>query len=979
MSALCEQVQDFFAGELSAAAADAFRDHLADCERCQGELHELLQLGALEAELARPATSLHWARKRRVLVAAALPLAIAAAALLWWAGHRGEHDTEDPVVLAQAAHRTIEGRLSYPGASQYRPYDIDRAAQPQPESIPLAKLATLEERGDFHGVAAGYLLLDEPERALKYLDRTGHSADADSDRALALLLHGEPERAVILLGDVLSRKPGHPQALWNRALAYRALGLSLAAASTFDEVAALDEPGWSDEARARAASLRADIEPHIAAYKQFYRQGMAFAAGTAEMSPTELAAFPGLGRLLFYDAVRAAPTRERLAALTAHARALDSAFGGSHLEDFVARAAAADPAVRGPLARRYAEILAGHRPTGARARAYVDALRRAGAHDLLIGALAYLGPGHIRVASEDLSELSRLASATGDPWFRLFAAEQSAQDLIDHHQSDRAVVTLLAASRVCEQHPIVYRCAKIAGLLAWHYLRQHRTSLGARYAKRAWDLARRGGDYWLGLTALTTLAKAAEVRDDISASALPLARAYLEELSLRAPDNCTYQSYGDQIVTMMLVNRGRNEDARAYHERWRHEHAACADAPLTLAEAYVGAHVYAGDGSAGAITRIRGALHRLREAAVPGSGHRALIDHTEGRLLLGREPDTARKLLRRAIEVASAAPATDVEARQARGYSFALLALDAGRHGNYQQALELLAEEAKVAVPARCAVGAALEDDWLVVVRGPDGAIGGAVTPYAHADLDVSNLVTQPFVDRLAGCAVVDVIARPPIHGSAKLLPPQIAWRYLTRRGTQPAAKVGPSQWLLVTDARPPDSLGLGHLAPYRGASAPDQWLHGQTATPSRVLTAMKTATVISIHAHGLVDLETDQASFIALSPDPNGDFALTAAAVRGQRLAGAPLVILGACEAARGAFTFHEPWSLPAAFIDAGASAVIASPAPIGDVDAAAFFDAVRRRIQAGEKPAVVLRDLRAAWRDRPGAGWVNRVLVFD
>lgn len=973
MSAACEQVQDFFAGELSAAEADAFGDHLAGCKRCQEELHELAQLGALEIDAAAQGTvvAMAWYRKPRMLLAAAFPLAVAAAVLLWWVDDRGDgRGDESGIVLARAETRRIEGRISYPGVAAYRPYDPERAGPSEPESVPLSALAKLENRGDFHGVAAGYLLLEEPERALTYLHRAEPGVEVTSDRALALLSQGEAERAVMVLGDVSN----HPAAMWNRALAYRELGLSLAAASTFEKVAESREPGWSEEARARAEALRADVEPRIAAYKKLYRRGIAFARGKAEITAAELAAFPGLGRWFLYEAVRAAETRDRVVALADHARALDTVIGGSRLTDFVEGAAAADFEVRGPLARRYAEILDGNEPAGKNARAYLEALRRAGADDILFGALVALGPTYGRVAADDLPELLRLAKAADDPWFRLFAAEQMAQDALDHHHGDRAEATLLAAWKICEHTAVAYRCARIAQLLARTYLAQHRTSLGAKFAQHGWELARRSHDYWLELAALIHLAKSAEMRDDIAARALPVAKAYLTELSLRAPDDCTYQIYVHEIITMMLINRQQMDDATERHRALRRARAECGNKPLSLSGAFVDAHIFATAGTAEDVARLRSDLDAKRDAPSSTLGTKALIDHIEGRLLLSRKPDVGRKLLRRAIETASEAPASDLNARLASGYSFALLAMDAGRSGNYDETLALLAKEAGATLPRRCVVGVAIEAGWVAAVRGPDGTTSGQIGPRSS-----DAAIPETLVKRLAGCETVDVLARPPLHGTAGLLPSEMAWRYVTRRETAVVPTVRVPRRLVVTNTEPPAELGLPRLGFHRDTEAPDVWLRGVDATPARVLEAMTTATVIEIHAHGLVDLGVAESSFIALSPEPTGDFALTAADVRGQKLLGAPLVILGACHAARGAFNFHEPWSLPAAFIDAGARAVIASPAPIADVDAAAFFADVRERIRTGAEPAIALRDARQAWRDRPGATWVQKVLLFE
>ncbi|MFP2900108.1 CHAT domain-containing protein, partial [Corallococcus sp. 4LFB] len=162
--------------------------------------------------------------------------------------------------------------------------------------------------------------------------------------------------------------------------------------------------------------------------------------------------------------------------------------------------------------------------------------------------------------------------------------------------------------------------------------------------------------------------------------------------------------------------------------------------------------------------------------------------------------------------------------------------------------------------------------------------------------------------------------------------------------------------------------------------SAPPNVLSGSDATPSRVLESMADATEIEIHAHGITDPSISGASLVVLSPEVNGRYALTADVVREQRLKGEPTVFLAACSAGRTtALQSTEPFSLPAAFIDSGARAVLASTVDIPDA-AGRFFDGVRRRIHAGSPASVALRDERQAWLARDGrAGWTRSVLLVE
>ena len=179
-----------------------------------------------------------------------------------------------------------------------------------------------------------------------------------------------------------------------------------------------------------------------------------------------------------------------------------------------------------------------------------------------------------------------------------------------------------------------------------------------------------------------------------------------------------------------------------------------------------------------------------------------------------------------------------------------------------------------------------------------------------------------------------------------------------------------------------PASLRLAKLAPWNVPGPPSgstASLAGAAATPSRVLSAMAEATTIDIHAHGLRNPLLSGATAIALAPEPDGRYALTAEVIGKAKLRGAPVVSLAACAAAwRPAFS-HETFSLPQSFIEAGARAVMAATVDIPD-SAGSFFSAVRERIQSGTEPAVALRDERLRWlREDPGARWVEDVLLYE
>jgi len=360
-----------------------------------------------------------------------------------------------------------------------------------------------------------------------------------------------------------------------------------------------------------------------------------------------------------------------------------------------------------------------------------------------------------------------------------------------------------------------------------------------------------------------------------------------------------------------------------------------------------------------------------------------MLDQIEGRLLLDRDRAAGTALLERAIRSADEIDPSNVDARKARSYAYSPLILDAARASQWDRVWQLLGRAAYTAASARCAVGAAVEDSLsAVVVRGGDGSSQGVfVSGRSGPSIDVPQLIPRALRESLRGCPEVEVLARPPVAALPQILPDNVAWSYRLggdHRDTAPSPVPPRTTRLVIANAEPPASLGLARLPPWRSSELSDITLEGASATPSRALSELAEATFAEIHVHGVAGLA--DAAFLMLSPEPDGRFALTASAIQRQPLRGRPIVVLAACQAAKPATYRHEVWSLPAAFLTAGARAVIASSEVIVDDDAGAFFDDLRARIERRVSPAIALRDTRAAWlTTHPDAGWVHSLMVFQ
>lgn len=1004
----CENLAPFLDGELPPEQAEAMELHLAECPRCQHDLHELMQLEAMSLALAEenarnqpvrsPASEDRGGaagapviplrpRRSRVLLAVPLVLAAAAAVLLLW-----YWPTSNPGPLfaevalpGLGAQRTIEGRLSYPGADHYRPYEVQRlAGATAVEQIPADTLADLQEGGDTHGLAAAWLLMGvrpQAEEKLELASRQAETAnDAESDRALLALLDGDPETALEILDRVLEEEPQHPQALWNRALALRELGLFLAAAQAFEQVAALNEPGWHQEAREQAEKLRQLAHERKQGWNRIYEQRKELMRTGVGLTPADVADQPGLVRQFFYDAVRVTASRERLEALRPIARALDEHYGGTVLTAYLDRVSQSDLGQRAPLARAYMELFDSESHDPATARAWLDKGLAAGAAsiDILLGFADHTGESWGRIPAEVLPVYRRLAEQSGDPWFALLAAERDATISIWQRDYDSALRVLTEALSRCDAAGIEIRCIYLQRLLGHVYTATYRLSDGRRHLMLGWVEARRTKNWQAEQLLLKPLADFAFRRDEVGTGSIAAARAYLDEVALREP-SCANRLYRHRFLAPMLVAQNRLEAAREELTRAAEllaSDTSCKAPPFSIQVALAQTYVLDPEPDAPEIAALQAQIEEFRSTGTRTPSELAFLEHIEGRLLIRRDRAAAHALLRKAIAMADELPAGDVPAQKARSHSYMRLIADASAHGEHERALSLIAEEQGLEAPDRCVVGIASEQEIVVVARGADGALATVRQPFGTG-VAAERVVPEEIRRVLSGCETVDVLARAPYFGSPRLLPSDLAWRFRSRR-TADVQPGRPRRQVIVADVEPPPSLRLPRLAmhlPHDGATM----LRGAAATPRAVLAAIAEATEIEFHAHGILDTKLADTAFLALSPGTDGHYELTADDIRQQRLAGAPSVLLGACHAAHTTRFFHNPFSLASAFVEAGARVVIASPAPIPDADTNALFADLQQRLASGQLPAVAMRDMRMRAAGAAERGWINDIVVFE
>ena len=985
---LHDQVHAFADGELSPEEADAFRAHLATCDQCQADLDDILQLQALGGRLAeqearpvqpsrqetqqreapptrafRPA----WSQRRsRVVAGLALVGSLAAVLAVVVLRSPSMPDTGHEA-LALAPTRSMEARLSWSGASAHRPYGVLRSGDERPkELVPLQQLAKLEEAGDLHGLATGHLLRGERDQAAEYLQRAPASPDVDSDRAVVALTKGELEEALILLDGVLEKHPQHPEALWNRALVLRELGLDALAADAFDAVAGLREPGWAEEAKERAAALRRRLDGQRGTWDDAQKASKALALEGTPLPEGLARAVPGSARNALNAALFAAPSRDAVKALLPLARVLDAHYGGDVLARRVSRVAGLDFERRGPLAERFRQVLLGTFDASG-LEAYVRELAASEHSDLLLGVLPLTGglPAH-------LPEYEKAAKAVGDPWFALNAEREAARAEYARGDLAGAEARLLRALPECRAAKADYRCGQMEHLLAHIYKDEHRLVEAREHALAGLQWARQTQEWTLQADLLLVMGDMARFRN-----AFALTRAYLQEQALR-DRGCAAQRHVHESLASLHVFALRPEAARAELDK-----APACEVPIFLNGAFVLADLARLAPRPDDVERVRDGLKKLDAAGWMRPGERVMATHIEGRAVISRDAEAGRALLRKAIADGARLGPDDPVAAKARAYSYSSLILDAGGRQDWAGALALFSEELGVDVPSRCELGVEVHDERTVVAaRGPAGELlGHADATRRSPDFDVTRLVPADLSAALKPCEHVRVFARYPVHGQAGLLPPELAWSYEAgAKRTAPA--VSAPRPLVVYDVESPASLELPRLRSWSLPSEPSPRrveLTGAAATPSRLLAELADATEVEIHAHGLVNLGVSDASLLVMAPEQDGRYALTAGEVRRQKLKGAPVVLLGACRAARTAPYLHAPWSLPVAFAEAGARAVIASPIDIPDAEAGPFFARVMQRIRTGTPAAIALRDERVRVLAEQPDSWVKTVVVFE
>lgn len=1023
----CDDLILFIDGELERAQADAFRLHLASCAACQAGMVEAVQLSARLAALGDDPGELHEDRagaarvpsddpprlsrspglqglrdlqqdapdlpvrramgrtKRRLLQRAGIVLAAAAIFLVFVVGIPQRPPGESPDrELAALTTRPYPVRFAYPAIAGYREIAKQKlgAVHDASERVPYRVLDALEKRQDSYGLAIARVWNNEDLGAIA--DTLAHlkpqTSAVRADLAAIQSLTTSEDNAGPILAELegLQRDPDAMvarAARWNYALLLNRLDLRFSAARAFRAIAADEDAGWRAEASTLAEHAEALVKGFVNDRTRVVMAGRALIADGTPPPDDLIRAFPGVLRADFYSAVRIAPSRARVLALRPLAQQLDQLDGHRALSAYVERIgylSQADFDRRAPLVAAYADALK-HQPIA-------DELERelttetvpAYAEDLAMGVMT---EEHAVVQHVEL--FRALAKRADDPWFDIAAAQAEATGDEQRGEWLSAVARLTKAEGLCNA-ALTKACLTLDRQLAALYTDAYFIHSALDVLRRALRIARVGGDWAYGSHVLWQLADA-ERFHDATASVRAYAHEYLAMLEaapteLQTDDRCQSESWAYRTLTGAALLDVDGKAARANLEKaWR-----CGALDLTIANFL--ADVARLDPRPGDLPQLQAVLAQVRGSGTLSPAQRAMADEIEGRLLIERDRATGVALLEKAIARARTLP-SDMEARKASAGAYSVEVFDAAHHGDYPRALQLIANHLELAPPEACAVGMLAEDERATVVAiAADGQVRGSYDHERQAG-SLPPVVPPDLAASLTGCESVQVMAAGALQGAARVLPRNIAWSYVGAAHRPESAGVAPvaaQRRLVVTAVTPPPELHLGALSVSRPSADPlAVTLSGSAATPKRVLAEMVDASEIDFHVHALLHVGVSDASHLVLSPDPDGKYALTAEAIRGVELRGRPLVVLAACRSAVGAHYQHAPWSLPVAFLSAGARAVLAAATEIPDRESSAVLDRLVAQIRAGARPAVALRDARTV--ASPAETWVDDLVVFE
>jgi cellulose synthase operon protein C len=968
-----ELIQAFLEGALTPEQTSALHERLAAEPGLQQELHAQMQLFALESEAGEGS---RWgARKgseggarggvqkpRRVLWQTAGVLAAASVAFLIVQPLLSRSNAS---LWQLEASRQHAFRVALPEAAAFRPYVVQRSGSAAAEPLTLKLLSDLESRAQWHALGVAQLLRGNVKDARQALARAPQEAEVLADVAAAALADNAPLDAIRAAFHCLELDKNSAVCRWNLGLALEAQGLVVGARTEFEKVAALKESGWADEAASRAKALQGLDS------KALYLKGRKFAADwvLADVLPPKdfWKDTPGLARLAAHVVVASSTNSDSVSL----AQNMLFEMDGSISKEWIQNGARHDGAQTGDFRRLYFSMLPddvkkaidAHGIKGLSAAEkdefFKEVLKKGNVYQQATALL--LGYGIVKYqAAYDAAMKGQADSwyGCGVPYQQARAASLTGHDA----QTETALRTALTA---CGAHP--YRMAQIESYLARVLVRKGWIADATRLAKQSWKRARSIGQEDFALYNIETLAEVARKENDYA-----IADAYYTELVLASAGNCLEMTRKKESLASILMRTLRFEEAKQILSSEN-----CGE--LTTLGVSVMADLLRVQPETDQRPKFGAMLQSRRDRNADSKEWQLRLDTYEAIAALGENRQLAIDKFKRVLSQIGKAGDTE-EGRFARSMSYRYLAIEAGQDKDWADVFRVVAAESNLPPPGECA--AAIEtmlERTVLATIGPDGSLKGEVL--VHKTPPLQFQFSKALGDSLAGCRTVAVYGGEETTGVAKLLPRNVAWFFAAPRRSLKVAPGGIR--LVIRNVEPPAFLGLPRLSSVSELPDDVEVLEAERATPAAVMRKLPLARWIEFHTHGVVNPSVSEGSHLVLSPesaDLTGSYVLTARMLQSLKLEYAPVVMLGACYSA--SQTSHhapDPISLPNAFLEAGARAVVAATSEIPDAAATEVSASLRRRFEQGFNMAVALRDERVSRENSASSGWVDGLIVYE
>ncbi|HEU4923788.1 MAG TPA: hypothetical protein VFT23_12010, partial [Burkholderiales bacterium] len=533
-------------------------------------------------------------RTQWVLMTAGVAMAAAIALVFWW--HRDEPQPAvaqiEPIQLAP--ERRVEVRFSDPAFDAHRPLLVMRASgQPRSEPIGLSVVAGLEQRGQINAVIAARALAGDVQAAIDHARKLPATARSLSDRAALELLavtgqdsvprprqEQAADHAISLTSGALRLDPNCVQAMWNKALALKLLGLPLEAARVFDEIAKRGELGWSTEARSKADDLNSGYQAEAQDRKQLAKEIAGMISGGAPLAPDRARRAPSEARKALYEAVATASTTSRLDELLPLAETLDAMFSTATLVPLVKQVRGSNLAQRAPLAQTLRAFLVDEQPKGELETLRTRALRL-GLTDIALA--SFLAVPDSEIEEKRLVALVQLADKQPDAWWRVLAGLRRTYFLqYIKRDPSGAEASARATAPLCSQLPNLLQCGLITMLAGAANGDMGRLDTALKQFADARKIARQLATRDEEAIVLNVVAQVTSLRAQAAIDSVALSEAYFGEFAARS-DTCNTRLYALDFLALAALERRRYDQAADFRARADAlESGRCSGSPLRL-------------------------------------------------------------------------------------------------------------------------------------------------------------------------------------------------------------------------------------------------------------------------------------------------------------------------------------------------------------------------------------------------------------